>query len=307
MMTRKTLTTFLILATLRSATFADTVFLAPQKDNTLYEDPSGQLSNGQGIYFFVGMTIDAGLRRGLIAFNLSAIPANATITGATLSMFLSKTHGGSAVVSLSKVLRDWGEGASNAGEPGGAGIQAEAGDATWIHTFYDTSFWITPGGDFSPTLSATTAVSTVNTTYTWSGSGLLADVQAWVSNPASNFGWVIRANEIDVESAQRLNSRQNSNNPPQLTVTYQVPTPTPAAQAINLSTRMRVQTGDNVGIGGFIITGSVPKQVLLRGIGPSLANFGVLARNTIFEQRAGRGGSNSDSINDVLQRQRNAM
>jgi hypothetical protein len=48
------------------------------------------------------------------------------------------------------------------------------------------------------------------------------------------------------------------------------PTSTPASQALNLSTRMFVQTGDNVGIGGFIVTGSVPKHVLLRGIGPSL-------------------------------------
>ncbi len=32
---------------------------------------------------------------------------------------------------------------------------------------------------------------------------------------------------------------------------------------------MRVQTGDNVGIGGFIITGTAPKHVLLRAIGPS--------------------------------------
>jgi hypothetical protein len=38
---------------------------------------------------------------------------------------------------------------------------------------------------------------------------------------------------------------------------------------------MLVETGDRVGIGGFIITGSAPKQVLLRGIGPSLAQFGV--------------------------------
>ncbi len=38
---------------------------------------------------------------------------------------------------------------------------------------------------------------------------------------------------------------------------------------------MRVLTDANVGIGGFIITGSDPKQVLLRGIGPSLAAFGV--------------------------------
>jgi hypothetical protein len=52
-------------------------------------------------------------------------------------------------------------------------------------------------------------------------------------------------------------------------------TPTPATQAINLSTRMRVQTGDHVGIGGFIITGSVPKHVLLRAIGPSLTQSGV--------------------------------
>src|SRR5439155_22067312 len=36
-----------------------------------------------------------------------------------------------------------------------------------------------------------------------------------------------------------------------------------------------VLTDANVGIGGFIITGSVPKRVVLRGIGPSLANFGV--------------------------------
>jgi len=38
---------------------------------------------------------------------------------------------------------------------------------------------------------------------------------------------------------------------------------------------MRVQTGDNVGIGGFIISGSVPKHVLIRAIGPSLVQFGV--------------------------------
>jgi hypothetical protein len=46
-------------------------------------------------------------------------------------------------------------------------------------------------------------------------------------------------------------------------------------QAINLSTRMRVDTGDKVGIGGFIISGSAPKQVLLRAIGPSLTRYGI--------------------------------
>ena len=44
---------------------------------------------------------------------------------------------------------------------------------------------------------------------------------------------------------------------------------------LNISTRMQVLTGDGVPIGGFIVTGLSPKKVLLRGIGPSLAPFGV--------------------------------
>ena len=38
---------------------------------------------------------------------------------------------------------------------------------------------------------------------------------------------------------------------------------------------MRVQTDGNVGIGGFIITGTTPKTVIIRGIGPSLTQSGV--------------------------------
>ncbi len=62
------------------------------------------------------------------------------------------------------------------------------------------------------------------------------------------------------------------------------PSPIPASSTVNLSTRVRVQNGDNAGIGGFIITGSAPKHVLIRAIGPSLAGFGVpdaLANPTI--------------------------
>jgi hypothetical protein len=51
--------------------------------------------------------------------------------------------------------------------------------------------------------------------------------------------------------------------------------PGPGGGLLNLSTRMLVGTGDNVGIGGFIVAGSDPKPVLLRAIGPSLAQFGV--------------------------------
>lgn len=50
---------------------------------------------------------------------------------------------------------------------------------------------------------------------------------------------------------------------------------TPSGQLLNIATRLRVQTGDKVLIGGFIITGTDAKKVLIRGIGPSLANFGI--------------------------------
>lgn len=48
-----------------------------------------------------------------------------------------------------------------------------------------------------------------------------------------------------------------------------------APRLINLSTRGPVLTGDNVMIGGFIIGGSTAKTVLIRAVGPNLANYGV--------------------------------
>jgi hypothetical protein len=57
-------------------------------------------------------------------------------------------------------------------------------------------------------------------------------------------------------------------------LTGATPPPT-AAQPLNFSTRMEVRTGGQVLIGGFIITGNAPKEVVLRAIGPSLAGFGI--------------------------------
>ncbi len=51
----------------------------------------------------------------------------------------------------------------------------------------------------------------------------------------------------------------------------------PAPKALNISTRMRVEAGDNVLIAGFIVTGSQPKRVIIRGLGPSLPVAGALA------------------------------
>ena len=51
--------------------------------------------------------------------------------------------------------------------------------------------------------------------------------------------------------------------------------PVTSAQTLNLSTRLKVNTGDKALIGGFIITGTAAKKVALRGLGPSLDTLGL--------------------------------
>jgi hypothetical protein len=49
-----------------------TVVLTADKDNTLYESPTGSLSNGAGSYLFGGVTGQPGIRRTLVHFNVRA-------------------------------------------------------------------------------------------------------------------------------------------------------------------------------------------------------------------------------------------
>jgi hypothetical protein len=60
---------------------------------------------------------------------------------------------------------------------------------------------------------------------------------------------------------------------------------------VNISTRLNVGTGDNLMIGGFIITGNVSKKVVVRGTGPSLASFGIsnFLADPVLELRSSSG------------------
>jgi hypothetical protein len=59
------------------------------------------------------------------------------------------------------------------------------------------------------------------------------------------------------------------------------PTATPKTVLGNISTRLRVETGDNVLIAGFIVTGTQPKKVIVRALGPSVPVPGQLANPTL--------------------------
>jgi hypothetical protein len=202
------------------------VILGALKDNTLYEDTTGSLSNGAGQGFFAGRssgTSSGSIRRGLIAFDVAgSIPAGATIISATLTLNMSQTSSGAQDVSLHRALTDWGEGTSVAGGNGGSGGPATTGDATWIHTFYTSSFWANAGGDFFPTPSASQSVAALGS-YTWgSTAGMVADVQQWLNNASSNHGWILVGNESVLQTAKRFDSREHdiAANRPALTVTY---------------------------------------------------------------------------------------
>lgn len=202
----------------------ESVELTPAKDNTLYQSDTGSLSNGAGIAVFAGRTAPqngGARRRAVLAFDVSSIPQGATVAGVTLKLRNSSTrNNGTQTVELHRLTSDWGEGTSNAGSTNdGDGAPATTGDATWIHTFFDTQQWDSGGGDFAADLSASVQVG-ANGLYFWGSDAMLDDVQGWVDDPSSNFGWILIGNEGTTATAKRFNSREAASDPPVLLIDY---------------------------------------------------------------------------------------
>lgn len=197
------------------------VTVHPSKDNTLYEDEGGTLSNGAGDAFFAGSTGTGQIRRGVIAFDVAAhLPPGSTILSAELTLQMSRTTAGAEAVALHLLAADWGEGASVAPGEGGAGGAATAGDATWRHTFFDSERWAMAGGDFAEGASATITVGGEGA-YTWEG--LQSDVQGWLEEPASDHGWILLGNEGEAGTSKRFNSKEHEDEAtwPRLRIVYE--------------------------------------------------------------------------------------
>lgn len=205
---------------------AETVTLTPTKDNTLFST-EGTTSNGAGEAIFSGRTGSAGggtRQRAVLAFDVAGnIPAGATITSVSLTLTLiqfpaqavAETH------TLHLILADWGEGTSSAF--GGSGGASTPGDATWLHTFYPNQFWTSEGGDFSATSSAAQIVNPNIGSYTWGSTApMVADVQGWLDDPSTNFGWLLMGNEQDFYTARKFASKEHadSGSRPMLTIQF---------------------------------------------------------------------------------------
>lgn len=199
------------------------------KDATLFETPDGAQADGQGPNLYVGKSGAGGgetRRRALMQFDLSAIPTSATINSVTLTLHASQTgFSGDPAVTLHRVTTNWGEGPSTGFN--GRGAAPAAGDSTWVHTFFNTQTWTTPGGDFVAAGSGSAPV-VVGVDTVLSSAQMASDVQAWVASPGQNFGWILTGDEVNSGSAARLFSDEGTS-PPTLSVTYDLPAvPEPA-------------------------------------------------------------------------------
>jgi hypothetical protein len=186
-----------------------TLSLPSIRDNTLFEDPAGALSNGSGPVAFAGDNSSLNTRRALLYFDVAGhVTVGTSVVNAELRLHVSSVPVlESRTVSVHRVLAGWGEGASYSS--GGSGAPSQAGDATWIHRSFPDSLWTSPGGDFIASASAATAVPDTGS-YVWSGPQLLADVQSWINDPSTEFGWVLLGEEGTAQSVRRIDSREAS-------------------------------------------------------------------------------------------------
>ena len=211
---------------------AAAITLDASRDNTIYSESFAQLSNGQGPFLYAGRNAQDNLRRTLLRFDLNAIPAGSTITGAKLILSMDRTISGAFDFSLHRLLATWGEGASNAGTPGGNGTAAQTGDATWTLALFPGTAWSTSGGTFASTASATTSVGAIGS-YEWASAQVISDIQNWVNDPTMNFGWLLKGGESALSAKRFVSAEGLPGAGPSLVITYEPGSiPEPASVAL---------------------------------------------------------------------------
>ena len=211
--------------------FGDTVTLKPAADTALFQNaPANNL--GAQDFMPVGLTSLGSRTRGLVRFDFAGnIPSNAVINSATLTLRVVVDRGGSPIVDLHRMLRPWIEGNKSGGPSGGGtiGAPASTNEPTWNRRAHPGTAWGTPGAqassDYVSTASTSGRVTSGQILFT--NAGLVADLQTFVSNGATNFGWLIKNQSETTSGARRIGSRENTSSSPKLVVNFTVPQTAP--------------------------------------------------------------------------------
>lgn len=211
--------------------FSSTTFL-PVADTALLEvAPSNNLGGFPGMN--AGTTQEFKRTRALFRYDLTSLPTNTVVLSATVHTVVTREPGfgepsNNGTFGLHRLLRPWGEGDKNPFGSGGKGLPATAGEATWNFAFYPTNAWTTPGGligvDFSATESSFQQINGLDNYPFDATPDLIEDVTAWLQQPESNFGWMLRCTDESIQStARRFGSREDGGNEPVLELQFLVP------------------------------------------------------------------------------------
>lgn len=217
--------------TLTIVSDTESVTLTATRDNTIYQELTSN-SNGGGTRMVVGRTAGTSSgstaslsRRGLVQFNVSSIPANSTVSSATMSLTAdTPALTGPQTITIHRLTSAWTEGnaaatGSSALAAAGVGATTSGGGATWNNRSFSTA-WSTAGGDFA----ASSGSFSVDDVGTYNSTSLVTDVQAWV-NGTTNNGWLLRGTEASAFTVKRFRTREAVTGAPTLTVVYTRPLP----------------------------------------------------------------------------------
>lgn len=245
-----------------SVAWSDTVTLQPAADTTLFENfPNNNFGSSDLASGTVGGNAGKLRTRALVRFELSGkVPMNATITSVDLTFRVTRVPPSPvpSTFGVHRIAGSWGEG----NQTGKIGGQAATGDATWNARFFPGTSWTAPGAaassDYVTKSSATRLVAGLGNYTFASTADLVADVQAWLTSPADNFGWiVISQSESTAFTARRFASREDPNNAPTLVINFTAPA---AATPPTITTQPQNQTVAAGGSATFTVaaTGTEP-------------------------------------------------
>ena len=161
----------------------------------------------------------------MLRFDLTgALPPGAVIISAQLELFVDQTSASQPTnATVHRVTAPWLEGSAVAPSGGGSGAPSVTGESTWIHRNYPNGLWANAGGDFVAAPSFAFSLPLSGQTISDPSPGLIADLESWLANPASNHGWLIKTDESEASTARRCWSREAASGQPSLTITYLTP------------------------------------------------------------------------------------
>lgn len=223
-----TVLVFSVLSFNRLPALADTVTLGSVADAEIRQFSgdnfgSSEIMNSGRVGDNVGANSEH--RRALVRFDLSTIPSTAIINSASLAITVTTAPPEDVRTdsnfNLRRTLQSWRE-----------------NEVTWTNRLSPNVTWQTSGAtgptDIAGTVSSTVFITGAGNYSFPTSAGLVSDVQGWVTNAASNFGWlIISENQISLRTARQIGTRENSlaGNRPVLTVNYSLPATPPTISA----------------------------------------------------------------------------